>query len=194
MGQKFAAYDSAGAVVAFYDSIDSPVPDGIEAVEITEAQWQAAASTPGYTVVSGVLTAPAAPTASALLAAARSAQKAVIDAAYAVAIQQPVSFTTAAGVTELFQADVDSQDILKTVEQGYAILGSTPAGFYWVAAGNAKVAFTLPDLQGLYGAMLERGWAAFQTRQNLKAEIDAATTIFSVQAVVWPSTSTSVSA
>jgi hypothetical protein len=28
MSQKYAAYDSTGAIVAFYDSVDSPAPQG----------------------------------------------------------------------------------------------------------------------------------------------------------------------
>jgi hypothetical protein len=40
MGRKFAAYNAQRAITAFYDSVDSPVPDGIsDVVEITAAQW-----------------------------------------------------------------------------------------------------------------------------------------------------------
>ena len=70
--------------------------------------------------------------------------------------------------------------------QGYAIAGATPAGFYWVAKDNTHVPFTPADLQGLYTDILAQGWAAFQTRQILKASVNAATTIAAVQACVWP--------
>ncbi|MET3232057.1 UNVERIFIED_ORG: hypothetical protein ABIC54_004260 [Burkholderia sp. 1263] len=40
MGQKFAAYDAQGAITGFYDSVDSPVPDAVTAVEITAELWQ----------------------------------------------------------------------------------------------------------------------------------------------------------
>ncbi|WP_326489860.1 DUF4376 domain-containing protein [Paraburkholderia sp. HP33-1] len=62
---------------------------------------------------------------------------------------------------------------------------STPAGFYWKAADNTLVPFTLPDLQGLYTTILAQGWVAFQKRTTLKEEIAAATTIAAVQAIVW---------
>ncbi|MFL9930867.1 DUF4376 domain-containing protein [Paraburkholderia sp. RL18-103-BIB-C] len=129
--------------------------------------------------------APAAPTAAQLLASAQSAQSAAIDEAYAAAVQQSVTFKTAAGVTETFQADAASQTILMQATQGYQIAGATPTGFYWKAADNTQVAFTLADLQGLYTTILAQGWAAFQKRTTLKEQIAAATTLAAVQAITW---------
>jgi Phage tail assembly chaperone protein len=40
MGQKFAAYNAQGAVVAFYDSVDSPPPEGVTVTEISDDDWQ----------------------------------------------------------------------------------------------------------------------------------------------------------
>lgn len=40
MGQKQAAYDLAGAIVAFYDTTDSPAPEGVAVANITDEQWQ----------------------------------------------------------------------------------------------------------------------------------------------------------
>jgi hypothetical protein len=68
MSQKYAAYDSTGAIIAYYDSIDSPVPQGVTAIEITDEQWQAAISTPGYTISNGAMVAPAMPTAAQVAA------------------------------------------------------------------------------------------------------------------------------
>jgi hypothetical protein len=39
MGQKLAAYDAQGAIVAFHDTIDSPAPEGAAVVSITHQQW-----------------------------------------------------------------------------------------------------------------------------------------------------------
>ncbi|PAJ77731.1 phage tail assembly chaperone [Burkholderia ubonensis] len=40
MGQKYAAFDAQGNITAFYDSVDSPAPDGVaNVVEISAAQW-----------------------------------------------------------------------------------------------------------------------------------------------------------
>lgn len=67
MGQKYAAYDSTGVITGFYDSEDSPVPNGITAIEITNEQWLTCLGTPGYTVVDGLLSAPVAKTDAELL-------------------------------------------------------------------------------------------------------------------------------
>ncbi|KVC85471.1 phage tail assembly chaperone [Burkholderia ubonensis] len=39
MGQKLAAYDIAGDIVAFYDTVDSPAPQGTPVIEISNEQW-----------------------------------------------------------------------------------------------------------------------------------------------------------
>lgn len=70
MGQKFAAYDGRGNITAFYDSVDSPVPPGVNAIEISDAEWQACITVPGYTVSNGQLTAPTAAQVAAQQAAA----------------------------------------------------------------------------------------------------------------------------
>lgn len=61
MGQKFAAFNANGAITGFYDSVDSPLPAGTSAIEITDAQWQECLMNPGWTVVNGALVAPPAP-------------------------------------------------------------------------------------------------------------------------------------
>lgn len=128
---------------------------------------------------------PPAPSVAELLAAAQVAKLAELDAAYAVAVTQPVSFTSAGGVAKTFQADKVSQDTLTVSMQGYALVGSVPAGFYWVAADNAQVPFTLDDLKGLYAAMLRQGWAAFQNKQVKKAAVRNGIEVSEVEAVGW---------
>ncbi|KVP51455.1 phage tail protein [Burkholderia ubonensis] len=39
MGQKYAAFDAQGNITAFYDSVDSPVPQGVSAIGIGNEQW-----------------------------------------------------------------------------------------------------------------------------------------------------------
>lgn len=41
MGQKQAAYDATGAIFGFYDTEDSPAPEGVTVIDITNDQWQA---------------------------------------------------------------------------------------------------------------------------------------------------------
>ncbi|KVO34158.1 hypothetical protein [Burkholderia ubonensis] len=40
MGQKSAAYDAQGNITAFYDSIDSPAPQGVSVIGISDEQWR----------------------------------------------------------------------------------------------------------------------------------------------------------
>lgn len=186
MSQKLAAYDATtGAITGLYDSVDSPAPKGASVIDLTDSQWQACISTPGYTVKGGVLFAPAPPTAAQQLAQAQAVQVLSLEAAYVKAITTDVAFTTAAGVSKTYQADSASQTVLAQATQGYVLAGAVPAGFYWVASDNTKVAFTLADLKGLYAAMLAQGWTAFQHLQAQKAAVAAATSIATAQAITW---------
>lgn len=186
MGQKLAAYvKDTGTIAAFYDTEDSPPPDGALTIEITVGQWQNCLAQPGQWYVSDGQLAVVTQTMGEMLAAAQAEQVLIVNAAYASAVQQPVTFKTAAGVSAQFDADSGSQTILMQATQGYVLANAVPTDFYWVAADNTRVPFTLADLQGLYQAMLSQGWAAFQKRQELKADIAAATTVAAVQAVTW---------
>ncbi|KVN27023.1 phage tail protein [Burkholderia pyrrocinia] len=40
MGQKQAAYDAKGNIVAFYDTVDSPAPASANVVDITDDEWR----------------------------------------------------------------------------------------------------------------------------------------------------------
>jgi len=87
MGQKYAAYSAQGAITAYYDSVDSPLPTGLTAIEITDAQWQTCISQQGWTVANGALVAPvpattaqiAAQQAAAAWSAYQSSAKAALD-------------------------------------------------------------------------------------------------------------------
>lgn len=119
------------------------------------------------------------------LSQAQAVQTALMYVGYNTDLTKSVTITTAGGVTQTFQADLNSQDLLSRATQGYKDAGTVPAGFYWVAEDNTQVPFTLPDLQTLYSAMLSQGWTAFQKLQTRKESIRAATSVASVQAIVW---------
>jgi Caudovirales tail fibre assembly protein, lambda gpK len=40
MGQKYAVFDASGNIGGFYDSSDSPLPEGVVGVEISDDDWQ----------------------------------------------------------------------------------------------------------------------------------------------------------
>ena len=83
MGQKSASYNSSGAVVAYYDSVDSPPPSTATVIDITDSQWQSAISCQyPVSVVNGSLVIPTEPT----LAQAQAAQSALIKQGFANAV------------------------------------------------------------------------------------------------------------
>ena len=79
MGQKYAAYNTSGSITGFYDSVDSPLPSKITAIEITQEQWQAALSSPYPVAIENsslvILTGPT-------LAQAQAAQKSLVTQGY----------------------------------------------------------------------------------------------------------------
>ena len=83
MGQKYASYNASGAVIAYYDSVDSPPPSTATTIAITNSQWQAAIASPyPVTVADGALVIPTGPT----LAFAQAAQSALIKQGFANAV------------------------------------------------------------------------------------------------------------
>ena len=83
MGQKYASYNSSGAVIAYYDSLDSPPPATATVIEITDTEWQAALASPyPVTVVDGALAIPTGPT----LAQAQATQSSLIKQGFADAV------------------------------------------------------------------------------------------------------------
>lgn len=110
-----------------------------------------------------------------------SAKIAQMEDAYAGAVQQPVSYM---GTT--FQADTGSQAILTSTLVALNAAGAVPVGFGWWDINNAKVPMTLPELNGLAGAMLAQGWAAFQNKQAKKDAVRApGATVEQINAVAW---------
>lgn len=110
----------------------------------------------------------------------RSTKLTQMEVAYAAAIQQPVSYM---GTT--FQSDTESQSILTSTLVALNAAGAVPPGFGWWDINNIKVPMTLPELNGLAGAMLAQGWEAFQNKQAKKDAARAATTIDQVNSVIW---------
>jgi hypothetical protein len=121
----------------------------------------------------------------AQLQSMQAQQNALNFASYQAAIQGPVSYTSAGGITAMYQADPQSIANLQSVILGFQLKQATPAGFYWRALDNTNTPFTYADLLGLAQAMAEPAAAAWVKWQSLKAQVAAATTVSAVQAVVW---------
>jgi hypothetical protein len=185
MSQKYAAYDSTGSIITFYDSVDSPVPAGANVIEITDAQWQTCIDTHGWTVVSGALVPPAAPTEAQLLSAAQASQIASLNAAYQTAIIAPVSYTTAAGTTATFNQDATAKGNLSSALLAGEKAGTWPLNLWLNTAGQPVTPFIYADLQGLAAAMEAVDAPDYQKLLTLIAEVNAATTVAAVQTVTW---------
>ena len=189
MGQKQASYNASGAIIAFYDSADSPAPQGASVLDITDAQWQTCLSNPGWTVVNGALVAPPAPTAAQLLAQAQAAQIATLQASYKIAINAPVSFRNAAGVTSTYAfgsalspGGTNAQSLLTQILSA----GSAAwAAGVWADTTGKMQTMTFADLQGLAAAVEAMETPDEQKLMTLIAQVQAATTIAAVQAIVF---------
>ncbi|WP_322076416.1 DUF4376 domain-containing protein [Burkholderia cepacia] len=191
MRQKFAAYDSTGKITAFYDSIDSPVPANVEnVIELTDTEWQACISTPGYTVEAGVLVAPPVPTAAQQLADAQSSQIALINAACQAQIV--AGFTSSAlGAPHTYPSQLTDQQnlsasVLASVMPNLPSDWTTP---FWCADATenwAYVAHTAAQIQQVGQDGKSAILSAIETKATLAAEISAARTISAVQAITWP--------
>lgn len=112
------------------------------------------------------------------------AQNALNYASYLQAIQEPVSYTSAGGVTALYKANAKTITNLYACMATYQLKQATPAGFYWKAADGSKVPFTFADLMGLAEALGEPAEAAWVRMQDLEDQV-AAATISTVTSIIF---------
>jgi len=80
-----------------------------------------------------------------------------------------------------FQADKASQDIIISTLSA----GSVPDDFFWLDLNNARVSMTYSELQGLSVAILGRRQINFIHLQDLKTQINVATTQEELDLIVW---------
>lgn len=149
------------------------VPSG--AIVCTQAQ---AESPSLYAVVDGVVV--------QSLAGYQSAQSILLRQSYASANAADISFTDSAGVTDTYQCGPASILNLQNCLSAFRAAAAVPSGFYWRSSTNNNNPFSYADLVGLATAAANRGFTNFAQLQTLLAEIQAATTVADVQAVVWP--------
>ena len=184
MGQKYASYNSLGIVNGFYDSIDSPVPPGVTTIPITDTEWQAALSSPyqPVTVVNGVLTIPSGPT----LAQAKTSQIALLQSAFQKAEQAPVSVTLASGVTTSFGMMPHDWTKIVGLYSKYVAKGiALPSGYQIPDANGNLQAVTVTDIENLFNAGETQMTGAIAKLASLVAQVQSATTVSAVQAIVY---------
>ncbi|HUB91413.1 MAG TPA: hypothetical protein VMA74_16945 [Dyella sp.] len=177
MGQKLAAYDSNGNIYTYYDSVDSPAPDGASTIEISYAQWQTCLETPGYMVKSGQLVAPTPPTAAQQLANAQLDLCASIDAAADAAYIQ-IGGPSPGRLAEYQQAYADAQTF-----KGAGYTGTVPATVQcWATAANMTTQQAADSIISTASAWSNVLTGIRSARLIGKANVNAATTVAAAQA------------
>ncbi|MEW1780572.1 hypothetical protein AB0305_00085 [Arthrobacter sp. NPDC080086] len=187
MTTKFAAYDPNGHITAYYDSIDSPVPEGVtNVIEITQDEWLACINRPGYTVVKGALVAPLQPTNEELLTQAQATQTAMVSTACAEALT--TGFTSSAlGVALTYPSQDNDQRNLQSAVSAAATASPGWTIPLWCTDGDhwSFTSHTAAQLQQVNADWLAHRVAAQQKYADLIAQINAATSIEEVQAIHW---------
>lgn len=181
MGQKYAAYNAQGKIAAFYDSVDSPAPNGVSLIDISDAEWQACVNQQGqWYVSSGALAQVPPPSAAQQLQTAQTAQSAILRTACAAAIVS--GFTSSAlGSGYTYPSTITDQS------NQQSIAASASGGSLWCETNGAWSfkAHTQAQAQAVvasFATWLNQCQAQLVT---LSRQVDASTSIEAVQAVVW---------
>lgn len=118
------------------------------------------------------------------LAEMKTAQIAVIYAAYETSCAADISFTTAAGVDDTYQASTSSIESLASAITSFTA-ENLPEGYEWKSATNKWNAFTYADLSGLAAAIAARTYTYFRKYQSLKDSVNACEVKEEVGKIVW---------
>lgn len=181
MGQKLAAYDTdPGPVTTFFDSVDNPPPPGVSVIPITDVEWITAVTTPGFTVADGSLVAPPAKTAAELLLTALAQQTALLTAGCSAAI--------VAGFTSDSLGSGCNYPSTLTDQQNQNTVANCPTGGKLWCESNGTWSFVDHSQTQAEGVIASfAAWLNSCQSQlvDLTAQINAGTTIESVQAVAW---------
>ena len=123
------------------------------------------------------------------LAQAKTAQIGILQSAYKTAINAPVTFTNAAGVTSTYPS---GDTILITGQKAKSLLSEViSAGSSawtlgkWLDINNVAQTFTFADLEGLAGAMEAAITLDYTDLVTKIAEVKAATTVAGVTAITF---------
>lgn len=112
------------------------------------------------------------------LAQAKAKQLSVIDAAFSVENQKPISYLSFS-----FQADDASTELMGSVLATLTATGAT--GINWWDASNTARGLTYAQFAGLCAVVLTRGQVLFANKQARKELIRAAATVATTALIVW---------
>lgn len=172
MGQKFAAYDATGEIIAFYDDVDSPAPQGVNTIPLSTDQWQACISGSGTYLVQNDALVLAPVDSNAELANAKAAVKAAIRAKRdAMLVLTPFD-------GRQFQTDTNSKIQIMVIAGQSTLL---PAAAKWRTADNTYADMTLDSFKQLMAAIMTREGEAFTNSAAHQDAVDALTTLEAVK-------------
>lgn len=179
---KFAYYDSTilpnDQVIGWIDSdIEKNIPPAADLLELTDAQWQARASDIFY-VVSGILTG-----SKNILSIVQATQLQILSSACATQILSGFSSSALSAAYTYASTDVDQRNIVQSAQSTKGgLLSCQNATGVWqrVAHSQAQAQNVLEDFVAFRDA-------ARTMLGTLAAQVNAATSVEQVQALVWES-------
>ena len=120
------------------------------------------------------------------LAEAQSSQIALLQSAFEQAEQAPVSLTLASGITASFGMTPHDWTKIVGLYSKYVAKGiALPSGYQIPDTNGALQAVTVTDIANLFDAGETQMTGAIAKLASLVAQVQAATTVSAVQAIVW---------
>jgi hypothetical protein len=191
MGQKYVAYDAAGVIIGYFDSEAAvpPPPNVALTLAVSDSDFAAClASLIPYTVdvVNLVLVAPSA---AAVLAAAQSMQNALLSSS--AGAQIGTGFTSSAlGAPYTYALDLVSQSNMQAAAIRMSLTNPAPpstinymcadANGVWLRRPHNQTQLLQAAIDGM--TYIE---AVLAKKDGFVSQINAATTVQAVEAIVW---------
>ena len=176
------AWTPTGVITGTGFTPDGTIPKG--AIVCTEEQAKNTSQYAGDTSTTPptVVNAPSA----VLLAQAQASQIALLQSAFQKAEQSPVSLTLASGVTASFGMSPHDWTKIVGLYSKYVAKGATvPSGYQIPDVNGVLQSVTVADIENLFNAGETQMTGAIAKLASLVGEVQAATTVSAVQAIVW---------
>ncbi len=176
------AWTPTGVITGTGFTPDGTLPQG--AVACTEEQAKNASQyvVDTSTTPPTVVNAPSA----VLLAQAKSRQIALLQSAFQKAEQAPVSITLASGVTTSFGMSPHDWTKIVGLYSKYVAKGiALPSGYKIPDVNGVLQSVTVTDIENLFDAGETQMTGAIAKLASLVGQVEAATTVSAVQAIVW---------
>lgn len=167
--------DTNGNGIGSHAYVEEPSSYPSKEIPCTEAQAQTPMS---YQVVNGQIV--------ESLSYAKTTQIDLLQSAFEQAEQAPVSVTLASGVTTSFGMTPHDWTKIVGLYSKYAAKGvALPSGYQIPDANGTLQDVTVTDIENLFNAGETQMTGAITKLASLVSQVEAATTVSAVQAIVW---------